>query len=252
MDPMLKGAEALADLQELARTPNHSRHIVGSKAADIVQMVELYRIALAQNQISNQSLVGVREALALHRSMALSGELPTKTSEQRFNAAMDALDRVKSGGIEVATCCDCGIFHDRNKMKVMDEDWMENKPEDWTLMCGQCWQAALQNELGFLRVHAGKLLRVTDDKELPAALTELREFMGSSAKRWLGGADVTVQQDQIDELLTMVARLVHVVPSEAIHIPTGEPVVTQVHALLGKYTKRLLELSLATPVDEED
>lgn len=172
-DPMLKGAEALAALQEIARTPHHMRQIAGDKAADILQMVELYRMALIQNQITEKMLVDVRNALALHKSMALSGELPTDVSERRYKAAMDVLERCRN--VEVAKCEKCQHYFERATMKVMDQDVTDVDPKDWKLCCCQCWQAWLQSKLGILRVHANKVIKNHPEVAAECGLTEYEE-----------------------------------------------------------------------------
>ncbi len=64
MDPMLRGAEALATLHEIARTPHHMRQIGGDKAQDILDMVELYRMAATQ------------APLKVERAGNITGKLP--------------------------------------------------------------------------------------------------------------------------------------------------------------------------------
>lgn len=188
-DPMIRGTEALFALQEMARTPNHNRMITGEKADDILAMVELYRMALGQNQITEQMLLTVRQALALHASMAAGGELPSVESKRMLEDAMKIMDRVKSGP-EIAPCEKCGKYHERGSMKVMGslQKAMRGRKEDWKLSCLNCWQAYLQSEVGILRVHA---LRVVNDaaksssslEGVHAAIKTMADFLDDGKRR---------------------------------------------------------------------
>lgn len=208
-DPMFRGAEALALLQEIARTPNHSRQIVGERAADILTLFDLYRTVIVQNQLDLENLQCVREALSLHKSMVLSGERPSEYSKHRFKEAMEALAEI--GTIEVELCCKCDKPFRRSNMKVV-ESFAKAKSlpeEEWTLVCLNCWQAWLQTKLGILRVHVNRVLD-TEGAAREAAIETLAEYERDWKKQRNKLPDFELIEDLQKEIAILKDRELHI------------------------------------------